>query len=554
MNGGGLGKWRTPLLVGLMTVGALLRLAAFHHHRAVDYDEGRYLDNAVNILKGRGLATHYTSHFFRPSDVAPLHPEDISSPLYPYLLAGTFSITGPELRPAQLWSLLPGCLMIWLTFLLGRRLFDERTALLAAVLVALNPDMAILSSWAMTESLYGALLLGLLLLASRPIAEGREARRWIVLGLSCGAIYLLRANGLAVAAAFGLTALVPERTTSARDRLTRAVLFGACFLACVSPWLVRNQRLFGSPTFTAMKNVAWSESGRDLFRRDRPPPSMQSFRREHGDAALVKNVVQRGWRATRYLFWGDTGAYNFVCLLYPIALALTWRVPGLRTGHLCVLLSTLLLVGVPLWTGALSRYMLPLRPWIYLTVIGAAAQIVPELVWRRNVRRVSKGSGAPVELPLSTEPARRLTLATVATIVALVAWGSSRPLREFIEKDETARDILARETAHWILRNTPEQAVLMEGAYIHQYAFLYDRAVVWAPAGGLDEIRRAAADYHAHYLIVSGELLRFRPELGAHFQVTEGAVHEVDLPQGFDQVYAGAGRRVVIWKLAEGPA
>src|SRR5262249_1664300 len=156
---------------------------------------------------------------------------------------------------------------------------------------------AILSSWAMTESLYGAMVLGILLLATRPVAEGRETRRWLALGLACGALYLLRANGLAIAAAIGLTALLPERAaaTTARlglgRRLVLGAIFATCFLACITPWLVRNQRLFGSPTWTAMKNIAWTTNGRELFRRDEPAPSLDAFRRQYGDAALAGNVA-----------------------------------------------------------------------------------------------------------------------------------------------------------------------------------------------------------------------------------------------------------------------
>ena len=549
----GWARWRAPLLVAVVLTGALLRFVLADHHHLVDYDEGRYLDNAVNVLRGRGLETHYTSHFFRPPEqTPPIHPEDISAPLYPWLLAVTFAATGAELRPAQLWSLVPGCLLIWLTFALGRRLFDERSALLASVLVALNPDMAILSSWAMTESLYAAALLAILLLADRPAPWGSEPVKWAALGGACGLLYLLRPNGLGVAAAIGLTALLPrpiEPSAPAKARWTRrltaAACFGLCFLACIAPWLARNQREFGSPTYTAMKNVAWSESGRDLFTREGPPPSLRTFRQRHGDAALVRNMAHRGARAVGYLLWGDTGAFNLLCLLYPIALALTWRVPTLRAGHLCVLFSTLLLAGVPLWTGALSRYLLPLRPWIYLTVIGAAVQGVPQVAWRRNLRR-EKGGG---EVALSTEPARRTTLAMAATLVALIGVGAVAPLREAIDRQEVDADRVAREAAVWIAGHTPEDAVLMEGARIHQYVFLFDRAVVWTPAGGLDELLRAARDYHAGYLVVSAELIRFRPELAPHFSVTDGAVRAVALPEGFTEVFAGAGRRVVIYRL-----
>jgi hypothetical protein len=154
---------------------------------------------------------------------------------------------------------------------------------------------------------------------------------------------------------------------------------------------------------------------------------------------------------------------------------------------------------------------------------------------------------------LSTEPARQLTLATAATLVALIGWGSSHPLRQFMQQDEVSRDLLAREAALWIGGHTPEDSALMEGAYIHQYEFLYDRPVIWTPAGGLDELLRAASDYHAGYLVVSSELLRFRPELRRHFDDTGGAVSAAALPEGFEEVFAGAGRRVVIYKLPGGP-
>ncbi|HEY3175064.1 MAG TPA: glycosyltransferase family 39 protein [Candidatus Polarisedimenticolia bacterium] len=542
---GSLGRWGRPLLVAVLLVGALLRLGAIQHHRSLDYDEGRYLDNAANIMKGRGLATHYTSHFFR--EAPPLHAEDISSPLYPYLLAGTFQLTGVEPRAAQLWSLFAGCLMIALTFVLGRRLFDERTALLASILVALNPDSVIMSSWSMTEMLYGAMVLGILLLADGNGIASLSLTRAAALGGACGLLYLTRANGLSVAAAMGLVALVQRRPAAAAGLVL-------AFLAVVSPWLARNQRVFGSPTWSAMKHVAWSQSGRDLFTRGGEPPSAARFLREHGSAALVKNVVHRGWRAARHLVWGDTGAYNFLCALYPFALLAHWRQRRLLPGHLCILMTTLLLAGVPTWTGALSRYLTPVRPFMYLCVIGAAMHIVPEMIWRRNLRRASgppRPAGPPPAYAMTTEPVRRQTAMALATLVAVIALVSTHPLRAYLATDDMARDVLGNEAARWIAAETPADAVLMEGAWIHQYAYLFDRPVVWVPAGSLDDVRDAASDYGARYLVISRDLLRFHPELRPHFEETEEGIRGVDLPEGFREVFAGAGRRVVIWEIRE---
>jgi len=556
---GSLGRLRTPLFLAVLVVGVLLRLATCAHHQAVDYDEGRYLDNAVNILDGRGLSSNYTSHFFLPpAGTGTAHPEDISSPLYPYLLAATFAITGTEPasmhRVAQFWSFVPGCLVILLTFHLGRRLFGETTALLAGLLVALNPDMVILSSWAMTEMLYTALLMGALMIADRRAAPVMPTSRWVALGAVCGLLYLVRANGLAVAGGIGLTTLLPRVTGSASwgRRAAAAALFGCCFLAVASPWLVRNERVFGSPTYTSMKNVAWSEDGRALFTRGGEPPTLGSFVREHGAAGLLRNLASRAVRSVRFVIWGDTGGYNAVCVLFPVAVVLARRQRRLIPGNLCVLITAILLLGVPTWTGALSRYLLPLRPWMYLVVVGSLLHLLPEMLWRRGEERRLRAGGGQQASPrpaMSRESLMRLTAALAATAIAVMSWASIGPLRAYVSGDEATRDLVARQAAAWIRSQTPPGSVLMEGAFVHQYAFLYDRPVVWVPAGGLDMLLSTAADYGASYLVVSPALLRFHPELRAHFTVEEGGVRGIGLPDGFVEVYAGQGRRVVIWRL-----
>lgn len=519
---GGLGRLRVPLVAAILLVGAALRIGACQHHVAIDFDEGRYLDNAANLLRGRGLASSLTSHFFHEAE--PRHPEEISSPLFPLLLAGSVALAGEQgpdpHRIAQAWSVVPGSLSVLLTFLLGRRLFDERAALIAALMVALNPDMIILSSWGMTESLYTAGLLGILLAVQR---SGTSAVRWAGLGAACALLYLLRANGLAVAAGLGAALLLVSAAVGAR--LRAAAVFTVCFLAAVSPWLIRNAREFGSPTYTAMKHVAWSESGRDLFTWGTQPPSMSRYAGEHGVTGLAVNFARRGARAALALVWGDTGGYRLLGLLFPICALMTWSDPRTRAGHLCVLFSCLLLLGVPIWTGALSRYTLPLRPWIYLTVLG--------VVLRHATPRRA---------------------AIVATAAALLAALSLSPLRPYEAGDERPDDLAAREAARWIAEKTPAGAVLMEGAWVHQYVYLFDRPVVWAPAGGIEVLLEAADRLGAAYLVVSGPLLRYRPELKGAFEVAaDGAVAPESAPAGFREIFAGAGRRIVIYRMPVNP-
>jgi hypothetical protein len=134
--------------------------------------------------------------------------------------------------------------------------------------------------------------------------------------------------------------------------------------------------------------------------------------------------------------------------------------------------------------------------------------------------------------------------------VLTVGLVSASPLRAWLEGDQAARDAVGREAAAFVERGTEPDAVLLEGALLHQYAFLFDRPVVWTPTGGLPEIERAARDYGARYIAVSAELMATRPELKQHFDV--GARREViarALPAGWQEVFAGSDRRLVIYRM-----
>jgi len=188
---------------------------------------------------------------------------------------------------------------------------------------------------------------------------------------------------------------------------------------------------------------------------------------------------------------------------------------------------------------------------MYLAVMGAMVHLVPELAWVRNLR-LGRREGERVPAVPTFEPLRRLSAVMAATLVGIVAWNSVGPLRG-VATAETAtarlKDALARQTAQWIAQRTPPQAVLMEGAFVHQYAYLFDRSVVWVPTGGMGELMRTAKDYGADYLVVSEDLLRYRPDLRDSFESDDSGIHGRDLPDGFREVYASDGRRIVIWLL-----
>ena len=96
------------------------------------------------------------------------HPTAFFPVGWPAFLAGLFYFTGPSMLAIEILNLVLWALIVALVYVLGRRLGDRATGVLAGILVAIAPTMAIFVMRAYSEALFIPLLLGVcLLLTSR---------------------------------------------------------------------------------------------------------------------------------------------------------------------------------------------------------------------------------------------------------------------------------------------------------------------------------------------------------------------------------------------------
>ncbi len=213
-------------------------------------------------------------------DAAQSYPELHHAPLYPLLIAGALRLV-PETPRAALFTAVPvppdgfrgdyfllGLNLIllwlaaWLTFLLGRQLFDEpQVGWLAALALLLSVPI-----WEQTVAVNGTPLLmvlglGAFLVWRRLDAEialaeegGGRVLPWAgALGALCGALFLTEY----AAGTLGLVALVYGCVRGERIARWRTWLgVSAGFVLVSAPWVVRNVTLTGSPTALAIQNVA----------------------------------------------------------------------------------------------------------------------------------------------------------------------------------------------------------------------------------------------------------------------------------------------------------
>src|SRR5207237_6890679 len=111
-------------------------------------------------------------------------------PLYPGLVATIYFVAGDHNYTAvRLVQSLLGVLTAAIVFLLGRRMYDERTGLAAAAICACYPSLIAATGLVLTETLFALLLCMSCLLAQRYFERGNV---WWLAGfaavLACGAL------------------------------------------------------------------------------------------------------------------------------------------------------------------------------------------------------------------------------------------------------------------------------------------------------------------------------------------------------------------------------
>jgi tetratricopeptide (TPR) repeat protein len=231
------------LIVGLLLlVGLVLRLAYLLQYvadipfaHAVIADSNYYDLWARRLVAGEGFGP-------RPYYMAPL---------YPHLLAGLYSVAGAKLALVPWFQGLLGLGNLYLTYLLGRRLFGHAAGLVAGVLVTLYAPILFLESKVLTETVTITLVLASLLALERAL-ERPSWVRFAGVGLLMGLGALARPNNLLAAGLIGLalgagwlarlrsqggTGGIPEAGTV---RFGHLLVLGLALVVTIAPVTIRN--------------------------------------------------------------------------------------------------------------------------------------------------------------------------------------------------------------------------------------------------------------------------------------------------------------------------
>lgn len=344
-------------------------------------------------------------------------------PLYPVLLAAFAQREWWYFTWAKILNLGFGLITVWTTFLIGRRLFNPITGLLAAFLLSINIEFIFHSTFALTESLLILLLLLAWFIMVRALQEPTQLKYWIAAGGLAGMAYLAKGTGPLIAICFIITATLLYRFQIWRQRAIWS--FAAAFCVAAFPLWLFNWITFGSPLYNStFTNVIWMDSAADKYVADPSSlPSLSTYLQEKSPAEMW-NRLRDGLLVMRYYYakvlwptrsltfdnWFQTGRIDIILVLFLGALLATWRfaTPIFKRHRESLLLTAVLVVVYYIlfgWYIAITpfpvRFLITLVPMLYLMLSAGAVGLVKRLFVSSQIPRWAKAAvGAAILLAM----------------------------------------------------------------------------------------------------------------------------------------------------------
>lgn len=173
-------------------------------------------------------------------------------PLYPHLLAGVFLVFGTYSKASAFVLLALNSVFSAITcipvYRIAQRVFSEKVAVGSAWAWALLPNVMFWCTRSVWETSLSALVLATIIWLSLVMEERDGLVPWIQFGLLWGIAALTNPSLLSFLPAAGLW-IWYRRAKHGKQSLAGVVLASAVFLACITPWMMRDYRTFGKFVF-----------------------------------------------------------------------------------------------------------------------------------------------------------------------------------------------------------------------------------------------------------------------------------------------------------------
>lgn len=226
-------------LGAIALVGAALRLwrVLGDHRAAIGIDGVDFHLSALRLADGQGFVATLAGH-----DV----PSAAHPPAWSLTLGAVSWLGGRSVETHQLVAAALGVLLVVLAGLVGRRYFNPRAGLAAALLVAVYPGFWLVEGDVLGEPLTLVVLAVAMLLVA-DLRDRPTLGRTALVGAVCGVLALTRSDALLYLVVVVVPVLAVARDLTVARRLGRIAVAAIVALVVIAPWAAYNTHRFHDP-------------------------------------------------------------------------------------------------------------------------------------------------------------------------------------------------------------------------------------------------------------------------------------------------------------------
>lgn len=280
----------------VITVGHTYRITPRGDHFQFAWEVGRI---ARSIASGQGFSS--------PTDL-PTGPTAWMAPVYTYILAGVFKIFGVY-SPVSAWVILAfNSVLASLTcatiYQIAKKIYSESVAVGAAWTWAVFPYLIYWPVRVIYDTSFSTFLLSLALLITLYLADTPTNRLWAAFGLLWGVIVLTNPSLVTLMPCCLLWLLW---TSAERTRvLVRATICVFITALVVSPWIVRNYRVFGKfmfvrDNFPMELYQSNNNESEGFWTREEHPANDRRAMQKFQELGELRFMTERGQQARQFI-------------------------------------------------------------------------------------------------------------------------------------------------------------------------------------------------------------------------------------------------------------
>lgn len=237
--------WFRIVLVGAVAVGLVGRLTYTYllRNHPMWSDSLGYHFRAQDLADGNGFVLPVRQVLGMQVE----NPPDAQMPpLWSLVLAVPTRFGMGSLLWQQVFAALVGAATIVTAGLAGRMVFGRRVGAIAAVLVAVYPNVWLYERELLSEPL-AMLEISIMIMLSYRFMRGPSTRNAVLLGLMVGVLALTRAEQAALAPLLVVPLVLGARGHDLRRRVSWLAMAGAACVLVIVPWTAYNMNRFENP-------------------------------------------------------------------------------------------------------------------------------------------------------------------------------------------------------------------------------------------------------------------------------------------------------------------